>query len=194
VWPGHLPEGAELVSVAVSLVRAASALRRQILLGVFLLLPLAAEALVAQQAPGHGKPQRRARDVHLLIETDRTIYRVGDTIRVRVSMINTSDQRILFFSAGDDTELIVWAADGQVVKRGKQMPASTSGMPAVLLPHQTAPWGWREDDWQYLSDWGIQLRTPGRYTIRGLPRLTYPGLEPDHETVRSNTVTITITR
>jgi hypothetical protein len=169
------------------------ALRRQILFSGFL-LPLAAEALVAQQVPEGRKPEPRARDVRLLIETDRTIYRVGDTIRVRVSMVNTSDQRILFYADGTETELIVRATDGQVVRPGgQQMPASTSGMPAQLLPHQTAPWGWREDDWQYLSDWGFQLRTPGRYTLRGLPRLSYPGLVPDHKTVRSNTVTITIT-
>jgi hypothetical protein len=164
------------------------------LLVSFCLLSLAAAVLHSQESPGPGQAKRYARDVHLLIETDRTIYRVGDTIRVRVSMVNTSDQRILFFADGTETELIVRAADGQVVKPGgQQMPASTSGMPAMLLPHQTAPWGWREDDWQYLSDWGFQLQTPGRYTIRGLPRLTYPGLEPDHETVRSNTVTITLT-
>jgi hypothetical protein len=159
-----------------------------------LLLLIPVEALVAQ-ARGRDTPQPRARDVHLLIKTDRALYRVGDTIRVRVSMVNTSDQRILFFpGGGDETELIVWAADGHIVGRGTPMPSSTSGMPALLLPYQTAPWGWREHGWQYLSDWGIQLRSPGRYTIRGLPRLTYPGLEPDHETVRSNTVTITITR
>jgi hypothetical protein len=171
------------------LLAALSALRCQAILGACLLvIPLT--ALDAQQDP----PVRpRARDVHLLIKTDRAVYRVGDTIRVHVSMVNTSAQRIPFFSDGNDTELIVWAADGQIAQRGVPMPAATSAATAVLRPHEVAPWGWREGDWQYLSDWGIHLRSPGRYTIRGLPRLTYPRLEPDHKTVRSNTVVITIT-
>ena len=196
--PGHLPKGAEHLSVAMILVRAASELRRQILLGVFLLLPLAAEALDAQEAAGRAEPKRYARDVHLQIETDRTTYRVNDSIRVRVWLVNTSDHRIAFFSGGVqyDAELIVSGSDGRRVKPTmyKRPPASTSGAPAVLLPRQTAAWGWTSDKWMPLAYWGYQLREPGQYTIRGLPRLTYPGLVPDHKTVRSNTVTITVTR
>jgi hypothetical protein len=167
------------------------------LLVALLLLPLAAEVLAAQQAARRDKPQRRARDVHLLIDTERTTYRVGDSIRVRVSFVNTADHRIGFFPQGThyDTELIVWGADGRVVKPTGQKapPIATSGAPAMLLPHQTVPWGWADAEWLYLSDWGYQLRAPGRYTIRGLPRLGFPELEPDNKTVRSNTVTITLT-
>jgi hypothetical protein len=162
-----------------------------------LVLSLTLEVLAAQESPrGRRLPPMRARDVHLLIDNERTAYRVGDTIRVRVSMVNTSDQRILYFPQGDqyDTEFIVRGPDGQVVKPTGQKapPIATSGAPSLLLPHQRAPAQWAPDEWQHLSDWGYQLRTPGRYTIRGLPRLGGPELESDNRTVRSNSVTITL--
>jgi hypothetical protein len=168
------------------------------LVGALWLLPLSAAKLDAQAVKERSTSAKRtARAVHLHIDTDRARYRVGDSIRVRVSFFNTSNERILFFPQGpaQDAELIVWGEDGQAVKPTGQKapPVSTSGMPQGLDPHKRVPWGWKNDEWMYLSNWGYQLREPGRYTIRGLPRLGYPELEPDNRTVRSNTVTITIT-
>lgn len=161
--------------------------------------PLALERtwLHAQESPRGSQAKRFARSVHVLIETSQSAYRIGEPIGVRVSLVNTSDQRIAFFSSGTqyDVDLIVAGSDGQRVKATghKVPPAASSGAPAVLLAGQTVPWGWREGDWMYLSEWGYELREPGTYTIRGLPRLGFPGLEPDNRTVRSNAVTITLT-
>src|SRR5215210_856024 len=48
------------------------------LLGAFFALPLAATLLGAQQRPkGHG------RDIHAVVETNRSSYFVGDTVMVR---------------------------------------------------------------------------------------------------------------
>jgi hypothetical protein len=160
-------------------------------------LGLGAAELGAQESGAAGQAKRFAKDVHVLLEARQSGYRVGEPIAIRVSLVNTSDQRIAFFSSGTnyDVGLIVTGSDGQLVEATGHMPPppATSGAPAVLLARQTAPWGWREDDWMYLSDWGYELPDPGTYTIRALPQLGFPGLVPDNRTVRSNALTITLT-
>jgi hypothetical protein len=161
-----------------------------------LLLSVTATVLVGQHAPARQKEPSRARDVHLLIQTEQPTFRVGEPIRVRVSLVNTSERGIAFFPQGAeyDTQLIVTKSDGQVIRPDgpRAAPWAISGMPHVVRPHQTQPLGWRDGEWLLLAGWGYQLRTPGQYTIVGLPRLGYPDMEPDDTTVRSNTVTITI--
>jgi hypothetical protein len=61
-----------------------------------------------------------AKDVHLLIETDRTTYTLGDTVRLRLSLINTSDKPIQFtpFGPWDMARLIITGPDGKVIPTG----------------------------------------------------------------------------
>jgi hypothetical protein len=51
---------------------------------------------------------------------------------------------------------------------------------------------WTGREWLDVRHWGYDLRAPGRYTIRAMPRVAGPELEADNRTVRSNAVTVTI--
>ena len=64
-----------------------------ILAAVEPLLPNSDEFDAPEQA-GRGQTKRFAKDLHTLIETDQNAYRIGDRIALRVSLVNTSDQRI----------------------------------------------------------------------------------------------------
>jgi hypothetical protein len=154
-----------------------------------LLLPLASMTLAAQQ------PSRPAgRDIHAVVETDRATYRVGDTIRVRVSLANFSTQPITFSPAPPWALVsLVTARGGQTVKVDhKPWGDPGDGVATTLEAHQTVVWSWNKAEWFPLAAWGYELRESGTYTIHGIPQISGPWVAGDWKTVRSNTATITI--
>jgi hypothetical protein len=165
--------------------------RSFVLVGACLTL---ASSLGAQEPVRHS-----AGDVHLRIETDRLTYRVGDSIRVRLTLRNVSDHPVRFerASATLQARLRVYAAAGHQVeptvpgmlgRGGGPHLTLNAGAEATLLFWKSPP----RREWLNLRDWGYDLRAPGRYTIVGIPGVVGPELTPDYETVRSNRVTITI--
>jgi hypothetical protein len=157
-----------------------------------LALTLMGVASLSAQASGRAS----ARAVHLQIETERSEYHVGDIIRVRVTVHNTSGAAVEYVSQPPTSQarLRVLAADGH------RLPAGPSGA-AQDLPSTrpvTLPAGghyalsWLGKEWLDLRDWGYDLRTPGQYTIVGVPGVGGPNLRPDFETVRSNRARIRI--
>jgi hypothetical protein len=154
-------------------------------------LPLTATSTSGQSAPNAG------RDVRLRIEADRTSYRVGDSISLRISFTNTGSTPIRYvpLPAWDSSRLRVTDDSGRVV-------APTSGPTAYSLIssiHSTLPGGvtqvqtWAPGSaWFDLRRWGYGALRPGRYSIEGYPRLAITGATPD-TTLRSNRVMITVT-
>ena len=51
---------------------------------------------------------------------------------------------------------------------------------------------WERSEWLNLSDWGLNPRAVGKYTLVGVPVVHGPKLQPD-TTLRSNEVTFWVT-
>ena len=163
-------------------------------------LVLAAAFLAPTSSLGAQAPARySARDVHLRIETDRPTYRVGDSIRVRLTLRNVSDHPVRFESATYTVlaRLRVYDAAGHQVKPTLRGVGGRGGGPkltlkagaeATLLYWKSPP----RQEWLNLQDWGYHLRVPGRYAIVGIPGVGGLELTPDYETARSNEATFTI--
>lgn len=163
--------------------------RRLALLSAVLLLGAAANA-VAQ-----GTHRRSARDVHLRIETDRPAYHVGDSIALRLTLRNVSAAAVRFVSdpPAVQARLQVYDAEGRLVQPAFPRPLQrSSGRPFTLKAGESVTLRWQNRDWLNLRDWGYDLRTPGQYTIAGLPGVVGPELAPDYEMARSNRATFRI--
>jgi hypothetical protein len=159
---------------------------------MLLLLPFRTSKLVAQQ-----RPPVQGRDIHAVIETPRPAYHVGDTIRVRISLTNVSNDTIGFYPAPPWAQvLLVLKRNGEVVQATtRPWGIAGSSLSARLSPHETVVWGWDQKfEWNPLAAWGYHLREPGTYTIVGIPQVSAArGVVEDLTTVRSNVVTITVT-
>lgn len=155
------------------------------------LLMLGAASLGAQE------PSRRdARSVHLRIETDRPTSHIGDSIAVRLTLRNVSPSPVRFVTDPPvvQARLRVYNAEGRQVEPAfsRVLQRYPSTRPVTLEAGAAATLNWLGREWLNLRDWGYDLRSPGRYTIVGLPGVVGPELAPDYETVRSNRATITI--
>jgi hypothetical protein len=154
-------------------------------------LPVAPAAGAAAQGNNHSS----ARDVHLRIETDRPTYHVGDSIAVRLTLRNVSAAAVRYVSDPPvvQARLRVYDAAGQLVEPSLPRPLlHSSARPVTLKAGESVTLSWQKHEWLNLRDRGYDLRTPGRFTIAGLPGVFGPELAPDYETVRSNKATFTI--
>lgn len=173
------------------LIPSAGSVRWRVLLGACLVLPLAAASLAAQQQ----RPQGSGRDIHAIIEPERTTYHVGDSIRVRVSLTNVSNDTIAFAPLPPPSQVkLVVTRNGQVVQRRWAGGGGGTGGAAstYLTPKQTAVQLWDGRPWLRLDGWGYDLKEPGTYTIVGVPQIGGPEVTADGETVRSNRTIIII--
>jgi hypothetical protein len=156
-----------------------------VVLSLLGMLPLAT-APAAQQPP---KPS--AGDVHMIIEADRQMYRVTDTVKVRITLKNVSRSPVGWnpIHHENDVRLIVATEDGKVVKPVLSFGAAgfSWGQYVKLEPQESLTWPWFP-----LTDWGYALFFPSTYSIVGIPLVARYGVEPDRETVRSNQVTFTL--
>lgn len=132
------------------------------------------------------------RDVRLTIDTDRKTYRVGDSVAVRLSLTNMSENRIPFVPQPPwALATLIITRNGQALPRGAfGAGVGTTGQPAFLGPKESRFWNWQDHLWFSLRHWGYDLRQPGQYTIVGTPRNASATIEPD--SVRSNQATFTI--
>lgn len=161
-------------------------------------LPMAfivlASSSLSAQAPGG----RSARDVRLRIETNRQTYRVGDSITVRLTLLNASSDTVRFLAGIPVRQARLRLCDAKGVEVKPVLnPASQDIVSRSILNlkpsgEMTMSWGGRA--WLNLRDWGYDLRAPGRYTIVGIPAVASQDLAPDLATARSNRAEFTITR
>jgi hypothetical protein len=156
-----------------------------------LLLTFSSALLGAQQPP----LSTRARDIRLTIETDRSIYHVGDSITVKVSLTNLSNSPVPVVPLPPwyIAHLIITTQGGRVVTPVRSPGAGSVDMQARRLkPHETVVWSWTGQEWSSLRLWGYELNQPGHYSIVGVPQVTGPAVEPDYKSVRSNRINITV--
>ena len=148
------------------------------------------------------------------IESNKTVYHIGEPIMLRVTLINISDQRIFFFPAAPySMDLDVIDGSGRPrVSSGRRGPwngelrlntipldpgqSAVTGYndPRIHEAHVIAPWR----EWEDLRDWGYDLTQVGNYTI-GIRSGTIGALAaggPEFQTPigKSNTLHITIIR
>ncbi len=107
----------------------------------------------------------------LRMEASQTSYRTGDTIRIRITLRNTTADTVAVRSSAQFFPLTLRIFDGA----GRQLPESHgpatfrlfSGPPMWYL----GPWrefsfpGFHGEEWLPLNDWGYDLRRAGGYEI-----------------------------
>lgn len=134
-------------------------------------------------------------NVRLRIETDRAVYRAGDSVAIRLAFTNTAATALRYVPrpVWSESRLVVTDSSGRAVapvgpRHGyHQISTITSTLPGGVTRVRTFG-----GEWIDLRRWGYDLLKPGRYTIEGAPLLTIPGARAD-TTLRSNRVTITVT-
>jgi hypothetical protein len=174
---------------------------------VSLSLPAAAPATIGLVAmmlamTGEGDAQsferRSASQVHVQVETNRTTYRIGDSVKVRLTLQNVSAEpvkimrdvprRLVRLRMMDRNGKLVEPDGSRVTQRfvGSQRPFTLKGGEALTLR-------WQGQEWMDLHEWEYGLKAPGTYTIVGIPRVWSHTLTPN-SSVRSNFVEIRVTR
>lgn len=156
------------------------------------ILPILVADISAQTAD-----VRTARDIQLRIESERASYRVGDSIRVRLTFRNASAYTVRYGTAPHiyQARLQVYDEAGRLVE--PSIPSNVTGRlggperqfkPGAEFTLKSQ--GLR-NEWLNLQDWGYDLREPGRYRIVGTPSLNGRYLTADGA-APSNEVTITV--
>jgi hypothetical protein len=144
---------------------------------------------------GQSAQPRNNRNVRAQIEIEKSTYSFGDTARVCISLINTSAHAVGYVPMGpSDMIHLVVKRDGKLVPQNTP-EAGTPGIQmlrATLDPHE--PWPLGKEQWLPITDFGYNLQEVGRYTIEGVPQVGNQTRRVDTQSVRSNTVTFTITK
>jgi hypothetical protein len=131
------------------------------------------------------------------IGADRATYRVGEPIKVRLTLRNISAEAV-WFGMGVPREYVnlrVTDSDGRELVKDKklfrQLLMTSRGGERELKGGGELVLKWEDDEWMNLQDWGYRISKPGRYTITGAPYVHGDKLVLDKST-RSNEVTIPV--
>jgi hypothetical protein len=126
----------------------------------------------------------QARELQLQIQTDRSTYRVGDSIFVKLALRSVSKHQV---DVPSDTPtglalLRVRDEHGALVKTTLPMAEGMGSGPrhglgvgkelSLLTSKKTSrgtATGRGSVTWMSLTDWGYRIQAPGRYTITGFP-------------------------
>jgi hypothetical protein len=164
----------------------------------------------ALATPAPGLPVR-AGVIIARIETNKSVYQLGEPILLRLTLINTTGQPI-FSGVGAPywmSDLKVSNAGGKPVfpggGRGRNIGAMGGRIYSIaLMPGKPVLVGYNDPDsdgtrveWADIREWGYDLREPGNYTIRAVAAITAIGTSgPEFKTsgAASNTVHFTIVR
>lgn len=161
--------------------------------GALLLLCSMPNATRAQSTPS--QPVGAPRSVRLDIAADRATYGAGDSVSVRLQILNTAGVPITFvrYPPWAEVRLTVTDSAGRIVPPAKSpAPIYMVSSRQIILPAGAAQVpSWNNQEWFSLRMWGYVLPGPGRYTIVGAPDLSIVGASLD-TTSRSNRVTITV--
>jgi hypothetical protein len=108
----------------------------------------------------------------LTMELQQATYRVGDSIKARLTLRNSSSQPVKIIEPRPTL------AEVRVIDAGGRTVAPTvlgeieigRGWVYVMDPHELLVLGKSSGrEWISLSSWGYDLRAPGTYTILGFP-------------------------
>jgi hypothetical protein len=138
-------------------------------------------------------PMSSASSVHAHIEVKKQTVRVGDPAMVRVTLRNASSEPVVFtyLSAARQVGLRVLDATGAAIKptgwRQPSLAVAKVRLPGKELLLRNS----QGKEWVSLEEWGYDLRTPGSFTIVGIPMISGPGVIPDG-TVRSNQTSLVV--
>jgi hypothetical protein len=133
--------------------------------------------------------------IRVQIEMERARSSVSDTARVRVWLINTSDQPVSYVPlAPPELVKLVITRDGKTVEPNVR-PGETGGLQVlwtVLNPHQEFALNHGEP--MPLTYFGYRLQVPGTYTLAAQPNARGKAEVAATATTPSNAVTFTITK
>jgi len=114
--------------------------------------------------------------VSVVLQLDRANYNVGDPIKLRVGMKNTSGSVIEVFNGSPWVEaaIVVRGADDNVISPSGAPDFVTyhglqGGGARKILPGQTLTFDWQLSEWADVSHWGYKLDKPGKYSISAIP-------------------------
>lgn len=143
------------------------------------------------------------------IESDKTAYRLGEPIRLRLWLMNTTGSEIDYIAAAPYE-----ISDLHVLKDGHQLSPSEGRGPcfcqgrvyaiplqpgkSVLVEYNDKRNSGALSEWAYIRDWGYELSDPGYYSLSVSPTVNAIGMTgPEFRTSaagRSNVLHITITK
>ena len=144
------------------------------------------------------------------LESDKSVYHVGEPVMLRLTLINRTDQKVFYGVAApyELSALEVFTAEGKVLSRsvgpgpcsdceGRTVTAPLDpGKPVVVVYDRTGTGAFREV--AAVKDWGYVLRYPGTYTIIAHLNVAAIGVSgPEFitsPTDKSNAVQITIVK
>jgi hypothetical protein len=143
---------------------------------VVALLPLFESSVHAQRFPV------RSGVITARLESNKSVYQVGEPIELRLTLINRTGQTVFFVHAAPYglSHLEVFSAKGKAPSGGRRAPSSGaamvrsiplySGRPIVVkyYPRERQGRGYVYGpltEWADISDWGYVLEHPGNYTL-----------------------------
>jgi len=160
-----------------------------------MLILITALLALASAASAQDSGPLLARQVYVRIETDRPLYSIGDTIRLRLTLRNTSRDTVRT-SLRNHTALVrlqVYDGDGHPLKETLPLVPGEGGGPGMRLsPGTEVTIGrFRDAEWFDLGDWGYHPQLPGEYVLIGCALIDRPTRAPG-STERSNQARFTI--
>jgi hypothetical protein len=130
------------------------------------------------------------------IEVRQAVYRMGDSINIRVTLRNTSGDELTYagLPASDLAQLVIHDPAGIKIKQNILSRSGAIGLLSTLGPGaEITLRSEAGSEWINLRDWGYDVRAPGHYLIEGIPRVAGPRLKADYK-VRSNKAMFNIKR
>lgn len=155
----------------------------------------------------------RARIIEIKITSDRSVYNIGDSIKLRLTLINRSAQEL--YVPGNPppyeiTKLQVLDERGHALlpteksttfltRLGKPRVTPLPPYKLVVLQFDDPDHNWQLNEWADIRHWGYKIKRPGNYTIFASPSLTAFSTNIDREfrtspADKSNTLRIIVLR
>ncbi len=171
----------------------------------FALLPISARSTLVH----HASPALSNSAVVARIVSNKAVYRLGDPIKLRLTLTNKSGERLYISGSPPPFWLLtltIFDASGRPLQHGGRRTADAR---ASMLSWNLAPGKpvvidfsdpenhWRRTDWADVKYWGYSIKTPGTYTLVATPEIQAfgPGDEFNDAPAReSNKVRIAIIR
>lgn len=182
---------------------------RNVIYAAAALSPLFVQPVTTQ---GQGFPVRSG-VILARIETNKSVYHVGEPIMLRLTLINKSGHEIFFFPSAPYaiSNLEVFNARGKAVPstgaQGEICPAGCGGHPytikldpgkPVIVEYNDRQSHWALREWADIRHWGYDIRQAGNYTLIASPKLTALGVGVAEFTTssadKSNAVHVMITK
>ena len=174
-----------------------------VIAGVILPLSTLAATVYAPQLPV------RSGVIMARIETDKSSYRVGEPIKIRLTLENVTQQQIYYIAAApyEISDLHVSENGQRLLVSGGRGPCicegSVSSIPLppgkpIIVEYNDRRSNGALRQWAYIQDWGYNLTQPGYYSLAVSPAVNAIGATgPEFRTSsagKSNVLHITITK